>query len=139
MANCREIAGGKRRSNDWADFSSMFFYLLQIHNEYFFFELMQVENFKNGFSSKGCNDGTISCFSYDKGGRWCYVRDNIGTGYSTCPDLRRSKKFHGRSWSYHACATPTLHSYDCRHCQGNSGHGQGGYGRSNVGSSKIDH
>lgn len=82
-----------------------------------------------------------NCKSYDKGGRWCYVRDNIGQGYSTCPDLRRSKKFHGRFWSYHACATPTLNSYDCRHCQGNTGHGHGhvNHGRSNAENSKVNH
>merc|ERR1719507_2139526 len=67
------------------------------------------------FSSHGKIEG--NCKSYDKGGRWCYVRDNIGTGQSTCPDLHYSKRFHGRSCSYHACATPTLQSYDCRHCQ----------------------
>lgn len=91
------------------------------------------------FSSYGKIEG--NCRSYDHGGRWCYVRNNVGYGYSTCPDQRRSKRFYGRSWSYHACATPSLHSYDCRHCQGNSGHGHGhgAHGRSGYADSSVSH
>ena len=57
-------------------------------------------------------------FSSHKGAQWCYVQDNIGYGYSTCNDLRKSAKFDGEAWSFHACTTPALTDYKCQYCQG---------------------
>ena len=57
-------------------------------------------------------------FSTHNGAQWCYVENNIGYGYSTCQDQRHSAKFSGETWSYHACATPSLYSSTCRYCQG---------------------
>ena len=57
-------------------------------------------------------------FSSHKGAQWCYVQDNIGYGYSTCNDLRKSAKFEGEAWSYHACTTPAMTDYKCQYCQG---------------------
>jgi len=59
-----------------------------------------------------------NCKSYYNGGQWCYVRSNIGNGYSTCPDQQSSVRFNGRTWSYHACVTPALTDYRCQYCQG---------------------
>ena len=52
------------------------------------------------------------------GAQWCYVENNIGYGYSTCTDQRRSVKFSGETWSNHACTTPALYQSACRYCQG---------------------
>ena len=57
-------------------------------------------------------------FSSYNGAQWCYVENNIGYGYSTCQDQRRSVKFSGGTWSYSACATPALYPSSCRYCQG---------------------
>ena len=57
-------------------------------------------------------------FSSYNGAQWCYVENNIGYGYSTCQDQRRSVKFPRETWSYSACATPALYSSSCRYCQG---------------------
>jgi len=59
-----------------------------------------------------------NCKSSHKGAQWCYVQDNIGYGYSTCNDLRKSAKFEGEAWSYHACTTPAITDYKCQYCQG---------------------
>ena len=32
--------------------------------------------------------------------------------------MRKSAKFDGEAWSYHACTTPALTDYKCRNCQG---------------------
>ena len=45
-------------------------------------------------------------FSYFNGRKWCFVENNIGSGYSTCPDIKTSQKFIDESWSYIACKTP---------------------------------
>lgn len=60
----------------------------------------------------------MSHFSTHNGAQWCYVKNNIGYGYSTCTDQRESAKFDGETWSYHACTTPALTQSACRYCQG---------------------
>lgn len=32
--------------------------------------------------------------------------------------MRKSAKFDGEAWSYHACTTPALTDYKCKNCQG---------------------
>merc|ERR1712038_2226373 len=60
-----------------------------------------------------------NCMSTDQtGGRWCYIRTPVITnfgdhGYSTCSDQERSGRYPGMTWSYQACATPTLKSSEC--------------------------
>ena len=54
----------------------------------------------------------ISFFSVDdKGAQWCYISS---THYSSCEDLQLSSKFPNNPWSYTACATPDLSSYECQ-------------------------
>ena len=72
-------------------------------------------------------------FSSYNGAQWCYVENNIGYGYSTCEDQRRSVKFPGQTWSYHACVTPALYSSSCRYCQGRR-NSQNSSSRNEVGS-----
>merc|ERR1719190_295860 len=43
------------------------------------------------------------------GSQWCYV--DLST--STCQDIGLSQRFPRHGWSYEACATPTLQSYEC--------------------------
>jgi len=51
-----------------------------------------------------------NCKSVDNtGATWCYVE----SGYSTCQDLRTSTRFN-KQWSYEACATPEVTSYECQ-------------------------
>jgi len=70
-------------------------------------------SFRDGYGRTHGN-----CASSYNGAQWCYVENNIGYGYSTCQDQRRSVKFPGETWSYSACATPALYSSSCRYCQG---------------------
>jgi hypothetical protein len=52
-----------------------------------------------------------NCKSVDaKGAQWCYISS---THYSSCEDLVPSTKFPNNPWSYSACATPDLSSYEC--------------------------
>merc|ERR1712228_1124096 len=73
-----------------------------------------------------------NCKSADKTGAvWCYV-DN----YSSCSDLQRSTRFN-KNWSYEACATPDINSYECRNGgfnNGGSGFNNGNNGFNNGGS-----
>merc|ERR1719206_1042146 len=46
----------------------------------------------------------------DKGAQWCYISS---THYSSCEDLQASTKFPNNPWSYSACATPDISSYEC--------------------------
>ena len=62
-------------------------------------------------------DLTIN-FSTYRGAQWCYVDNDIGSGYSTCGDQTRSSHFSGSTWSFQACRTPALHHSACRYCQG---------------------
>ena len=32
--------------------------------------------------------------------------------------MRKSAKFEGEAWSYHACTTPAITDYKCQYCQG---------------------
>ena len=57
-------------------------------------------------------------FSQFNGGRWCFVENNIGSGFSTCPDLKPSEKFLGESWSYLACISPAQSTLQCQNCNG---------------------
>ena len=66
-----------------------------------------------------------NCVSTDKTGAvWCYVDPS---SYSSCSDLQKSERFN-KYWSYEACATPALNSYECRNggfTGGNSGYNGG--------------
>merc|ERR1719266_1557378 len=44
------------------------------------------------------------------GARWCYTDASYG---SSCQDLTPSARFPANPWSYEACATPTIGSYEC--------------------------
>merc|ERR1712076_229059 len=44
------------------------------------------------------------------GARWCYVDAAYG---SSCQDLTPSARFPANPWSYEACATPAIGSYEC--------------------------
>ena len=44
------------------------------------------------------------------------MENNIGNGYSTCPDTTQSQRFLGESWSYLACISPQQSSLQCQHC-----------------------
>merc|ERR1712066_154422 len=44
------------------------------------------------------------------GARWCYIDPSYGT---SCQDLTPSARFPANPWSYEACATPTIGSYEC--------------------------
>jgi len=57
-----------------------------------------------------------NCNSYFNGRKWCFVENNIGSGYSTCPDIKTSQKFIDESWSYIACNTPAQSQSQCLHC-----------------------
>ena len=61
-------------------------------------------------------ESTIFYYSQYNGGRWCFVENNIGNGYSTCPDTTQSQRFLGESWSYLACISPQQSSLQCQHC-----------------------
>ena len=87
------------------------FFHIYIKSIYFTAHILPFYSF-NYFQSK------IFYFSSYNGAQWCYVENNIGYGYSTCEDQRRSVKFSGSTWSYHACTTPALYSSSCRYCQG---------------------
>merc|ERR1712177_76702 len=60
--------------------------------------------------------------SDNTGAQWCYTEHG-----STCEDLQRSIRFgaQGRTWSYQACSTPSIHSSQCS--------GFGGFGGNNGG------
>jgi len=50
-----------------------------------------------------------NCRTVDStGARWCYTSHG-----STCQDLTTSTRFPSNPWSYEACATPPLGSYQC--------------------------
>merc|ERR1711874_424879 len=52
-----------------------------------------------------------NCKSVDStGARWCYIDPSYGT---SCQDLTPSARFPANPWSYEACATPTIGSYEC--------------------------
>ena len=52
-----------------------------------------------------------NCRSVDStGARWCYIDPSYG---SSCQDLTPSARFPANPWSYEACATPTIGSYEC--------------------------
>ena len=72
-----------------------------------------------------------NCVSTDKTGAvWCYVDPS---SYSSCSDLQKSERFN-KYWSYEACATPALDSYECRNGGFNGGYnglGNGYNGGSN--------
>merc|ERR1711973_969109 len=63
-----------------------------------------------------------NCKSSDRGAVWCYVDPR----YSACSDLQRSERFN-QHWSYQACATPDLDSYECRSLGFGTGSSNGGY------------
>ena len=44
------------------------------------------------------------------GARWCYTDASYG---SSCQDLTPSARFPANPWSYEACATPNVGSYEC--------------------------
>jgi len=44
------------------------------------------------------------------GARWCYIDASYG---SSCQDLTPSARFPANPWSYEACATPNVGSYEC--------------------------
>ena len=51
-------------------------------------------------------------FSVDHtGAQWCYVDS---AHYSSCQDLQPSVRFQHNPWSYQACATPQVSSYQCQ-------------------------
>merc|ERR1712212_1006465 len=75
------------------------------------------------FTSNGHNHG--NCKRMDNSGAaWCYVKKfiltNNGYQYTTCPEVNmpgfQSTRYPGESWSYHACATPTLDDWKCSQC-----------------------
>ena len=52
-----------------------------------------------------------NCKTVDgSGARWCYVDAAYG---SSCQDLTPSARFPANPWSYEACATPAIGSYEC--------------------------
>merc|ERR1711915_868788 len=51
-----------------------------------------------------------NCKSSWNGAQWCYIDER----YNDCQDIANSSKFGGKRWSYEACATPALNSYQCR-------------------------
>merc|ERR1712107_782798 len=52
-----------------------------------------------------------NCKSVDStGARWCHIDPSYGT---SCQDLTPSARFPANPWSYEACATPTIGSYEC--------------------------
>merc|ERR1712018_897421 len=52
-----------------------------------------------------------NCRSVDStGAKWCYIDPSYG---SSCQDLTPSARFPANPWSYEACATPTIGSYEC--------------------------
>jgi len=63
------------------------------------------------------------------GALWCYVDTSH---YSSCEDLQPSVRFPHNPWSYQACATPQISSYECQaYGTGGTGTGTGtgaGYG-----------
>merc|ERR1712098_273434 len=61
------------------------------------------------------------------GALWCYVDSSH---YSSCEDLQPSVRFPHNPWSYQACATPQVSSYECQaYGTGGTGSGTGaGYG-----------
>jgi len=59
-----------------------------------------------------------NCNSLYSGALWCFVENNIGHGFSTCPDRTPSNKFLGESWSNLACVSPQQSSFQCQHCSG---------------------
>ncbi|XP_040579544.1 uncharacterized protein [Lepeophtheirus salmonis] len=59
--------------------------------------------------SRGTTYG--NCESTINGAQWCYVKYDR---FSPCPDLQSSRRFNGRYWSNHACATPAENSPECR-------------------------
>merc|ERR1711973_903126 len=67
--------------------------------------------------------------SDNTGAQWCYTE--LG---STCEDLQRSTRFgaQGRTWSYQACSTPSIHSSQCSGFFGFGGN-NGGFGGNNAG------
>ena len=69
-----------------------------------------------------------NCKAADEtGAKWCYV----DTRYSRCSDLSKSDRYRNY-WSYEACATPELGSYQCRGSSG--GYSSGSNGGFNTGS-----
>merc|ERR1712177_59057 len=67
--------------------------------------------------------------SDNTGAQWCYTEPG-----STCEDLQRSTRFgaQGRTWSYQACSTPSIHSSQCSGFGGFGGN-NGGIGSQNSG------
>merc|ERR1712115_674705 len=67
--------------------------------------------------------------SDNTGAQWCYTEPG-----STCEDLQRSTRFgaQGRTWSYQACSTPSIHSSQCSGFGGFGGN-NGGFGGNNGG------
>merc|ERR1712177_133838 len=67
--------------------------------------------------------------SDNTGAQWCYTEPG-----STCEDLQRSTRFgaQGRTWSYQACSTPSIHSSQCTGFGGFGGN-NGGFGGNNGG------
>jgi hypothetical protein len=52
-----------------------------------------------------------NCHSVDgTGAQWCYIDTAYG---SSCQDLTPSARFPSNPWSYEACATPNIGSYEC--------------------------
>merc|ERR1712115_421722 len=67
--------------------------------------------------------------SDNTGAQWCYTEPG-----STCEDLQRSIRFgaQGRTWSYQACSTPSIHSSQCSGFGGFGGN-NGGFSGNNLG------
>merc|ERR1712025_392145 len=52
-----------------------------------------------------------NCKSVDgTGAQWCYTDPSYG---SSCQDLTPSSRFPANPWSYEACSTPAIGSYEC--------------------------
>ena len=52
-----------------------------------------------------------NCKSVDgSGAQWCYTDPSYG---STCQDLTTSARFPANPWSYEACSTPAIGTYEC--------------------------
>jgi len=52
-----------------------------------------------------------NCKSVDgTGAQWCYTDPSYG---SSCQDLTPSARFPANPWSYEACSTPAIGSYEC--------------------------
>eukprot|EP00096_Caligus_rogercresseyi_P011335 TRINITY_DN4428_c0_g1_i1.p1 TRINITY_DN4428_c0_g1~~TRINITY_DN4428_c0_g1_i1.p1 ORF type:complete len:144 (+),score=32.14 TRINITY_DN4428_c0_g1_i1:29-460(+) len=48
-----------------------------------------------------------NCLTTFQGAQWCYITSEAAKN-GDCPDAIPSRRYPGRSWSYFACATPTL-------------------------------